>query len=287
MCNSVVIAGILTAWPVGETSVEETRGMQERPQGARATALQIHTTHAPVVPAMTTREVERTHAGMRTKKTTGAINQIPARDIPADAANHVPMHDISVDALNHAPAHTGVLDFGTLYEKFSRPIHSYIYRLLGSQEDADDVTQEVFTRAYVSWNDLYDRDNLSPWLYRIATNLCVDQLRRRKRISWWPLTRDRRENGAGEEDMPYLPPNSGGIPEVGEREHIQRALANMPRDYAVALVLSAAQGVPYQEIGEILGISPNAAATRISRAKRLFMEVYQRFNDEGAGKQER
>ncbi len=277
MCNTVVIAGILTAWPVGETSVEETRRVQEHPQRARATALHIHTTHTPVVPAMTTREVERAHVGMRTKKTTGPINQIPAHDIPADAINRV-------------PTHAGVLDFGTLYEKFSRPIHSYIYRLLGSQEDADDVTQEVFTRAYVSWNDLYDRDNLSPWLYRIATNLCVDQLRRRKRISWWPLTRDRRDSGAGEgreEDMSYLPPNSGGIPEVGEREHIQRALANMPRDYAVALVLSAAQGVPYQEIGEILGISPNAAATRISRAKRLFIEVYQRFNDEGAGKQER
>lgn len=192
--------------------------------------------------------------------------------------------------MNRIPAHGGVLDFGMVYEKFSRPIHSYVYRLLGSQEDADDVTQEVFTRAYIAWSDLYDRDNLSPWLYRIATNLCVDQLRRRKRISWWPLTRDRRDREAGEgreEDMPYLPPNSGGIPEVGEREHIQRALDNMPRDYAVALVLSAAQGVPYQEIGDILGISPNAAATRISRAKRIFMEVYQRFSDEGAGKQER
>ena len=277
MCNSVVIAGILTAWPVGETSVEETKSVQERPQEARATALHIHTTHTPVVAAMTTKEVERAYAGMRTKKTTDAINSIPARDIPADAIHRI-------------PAHANVLDFSTLYEKFSRPIHSYIYRLLGSQEDADDVTQEVFTRAYVSWNDLYDRDNLSPWLYRIATNLCVDQLRRRKRISWWTLTRDHRDSGAGdgrEEEMSYLPPNSGGIPEVGEREHIQRALANMPRDYAIALVLSAAQGVPYQEIGKILGISPNAAATRISRAKRLFMEVYQRFNDEGAGKQER
>ncbi|MGH2494127.1 MAG: RNA polymerase sigma factor [Ktedonobacteraceae bacterium] len=211
---------------------------------------------------------------MRSKKTTDALNQVPT-------------HKLSADALNRVPAHAGALDFGAIYEKFSRPIHSYIYRLLGSQEDADDVTQEVFTRAYIAWNDLYDRDNLSPWLYRIATNLCVDHLRRRKRISWWPLTRDRRDNNTGEgreEDMSYLPPNSGGIPEVGEREHIQRALANMPRDYAVALVLSAAQGVPYQEIGDILGISPNAAATRISRAKRMFMEVYQRFNDEGAGK---
>ena len=104
------------------------------------------------------------------------------------------------------------------------------------------------------------------------------------------ISRDRRDSGASEgrdEDASYLPPDNGGIPEVGEREHIQRALTNMPRDYAIALVLSAAQGVPYQEIAVILGISPNAAATRISRAKRLFMEVYQRFNDEGAGKQER
>jgi RNA polymerase sigma-70 factor (ECF subfamily) len=236
----------------------------------------MHTTQTAVVET-TTGEVARIYAGMKTKKTTGAIN-------------HIPVHDPAANASVHNSTQGGVLDFAMLYEKFSRPIHSYVYRLLGSQEDADDVTQEVFTRAYLSWNDLYDRDNLSPWLYRIATNLCVDQLRRRKRISWWPLSRDRRGSGAGEgreEDTSYLPPDSGGIPEVGEREHIQRALASMPRDYAIALVLNAAQGVPYQEIAVILGISPNAAATRISRAKRLFMEVYQRFNDEGSGKQER
>jgi len=276
MCNTTVIAGILTAWPVGETNLEEMRGVRERPQGASATIYQMHTTQTAVVET-TTGEVERIHAGMKTKKTTGAIN-------------HIPVHDPAANAITRVPVQAGGLDFATLYEKFSRPIHSYVYRLLGSQEDADDVTQEVFTRAYLSWNDLYDRDNLSPWLYRIATNLCVDQLRRRKRISWWPLSRDRRDSGAGEgreEETSYLPPDSGGIPEVGEREHIQRALASMPRDYAIALVLSAAQGVPYQEIGTILGISPNAAATRISRAKRLFMEVYQRFNDEGSGKQER
>ena len=277
MCNNVVIAGILTAWPAGETNMGETRGVREHPQGAgTTTTLHTHTTQTCVV-STTAGKVERTYAGMKAKKTPGAIH-------------HMPVHDLAANASDRAPARGGALDFGALYEKFSRPIHSYVYRLLGSLEDADDVTQEVFTRAYISWNDLYDRDNLSPWLYRIATNLCVDQLRRRKRISWWPLFRERRDSAISEgreEDTSYLPPDSGGIPEVGEREHIQRALASMPRDYAIALVLSAAQGVPYQEIGEILGISPNAAATRISRAKRLFMEVYQRFNDEAAGKQER
>ncbi len=178
-----------------------------------------------------------------------------------------------------------------LYERFRRPIHSYIYRMLGSLEDADDVTQEVFMRAFAAWNDLYERDNLSAWLYRIATNLCVDLLRRRKRISWWPLFRRNHDSehseGMIDEDSSYLPSNSGGIPEVAEREHIQLALASMPVEYAVALILSAAQGVSYQEIAVIVGISPNAAATRISRAKRIFAEHYQRLSKETLGDQEK
>ena len=175
------------------------------------------------------------------------------------------------------------LDLVMLYEKHKRPIHTYVYRLLGSQEDADDVTQEVFIRAFVSRNELYDHDNLSPWLYRIATNLCVDLLRRRKRISWWPLVRrspGQQFERSTEEEAPYLPLDSGGIPEVFERDHIRLALAKLPEDYAIVLVLNAAQGLSYQDIATIVGISPNAAATRISRAKRMFAEQYQRLNEE-------
>ncbi len=176
-----------------------------------------------------------------------------------------------------------------LYEKYKRPIHTYVYRLLGSQEDADDVTQEVFVRAFVSWKELYDHGNLSPWLYRIATNLCVDLLRRRKRISWWPLVR--RSQGqqferSTEEEASYLPLDTGGIPEVFEREHIRLALARMPEDYSIVLVLSAAQGLSYQDIANVVGISPNAAATRISRAKRMFAEQYQRLNEEETNQRE-
>lgn len=177
-----------------------------------------------------------------------------------------------------------------LYEQYRRPIHSYTYRLLGNREDADDVTQEVFVRACHSWNGLYERNRLSSWLYRIATNLCVDYLRRRKRISWWPLSR-RSTNDDQSDDLAHLDfvsslADSGGIPDVAERELIQQVLASMSHEHAVVLVLHAAQGVPYQEIATIVGISPNAAATRISRAKKIFAEKYQRLVQEGADKQE-
>jgi RNA polymerase sigma-70 factor, ECF subfamily len=254
MFYSIAIPGILQAWPGTGTHNEITT----RPANEIGSAASVSTAQR------TSQSRERTHTSMTMNKSTDSS-------------------DINT-ALYSSDAR--VLDFGVLYEKFKRPVHSYIYRLLGSHEDADDLTQEVFTRAYVAWNDLYDRDNLSSWLYRIATNLCIDQIRRRKRISWWPLVRHNHagEQLNGDEEISYLPSDTGGIPEIAEREHIRLALANIPADYAIVLVLSAAQGVPYQEIGKIVGISPNAAATRISRAKRLFAEQYQRLSGNEAAK---
>src|SRR5215471_10203485 len=72
-----------------------------------------------------------------------------------------------------------------LFDEFRPRIYSHSYRLLGNRQDAEDITQEVFVTAYLSWDGLYARDNLSAWLYRIATNLCIDLLRRRKHLSCW------------------------------------------------------------------------------------------------------
>jgi len=173
-----------------------------------------------------------------------------------------------------AHAREKALEFTRLYETFRRRIYSHIYRLLGNQEDADDVTQEVFVTAYLTWDGLYARDNLSAWLYRIATNLCIDLLRRRKRISYWA---NEHTDGIPEEDDAFRSSSSGGIPEIAEREHIQRTFAHLPQGYALPLLLHAARGIPYQEIALIAGISPGAAAIRLTRARKLFAEEYRRL----------
>ena len=116
-----------------------------------------------------------------------------------------------------------------LYDEFRRRIYSHSYRLLGNQQDADDITQEVFVSAYLTWDSLSDRDNLSGWLYRIATNLCIDLLRQRKRISCWAYEY---ADGIIEEDDSFRISHSGGIPEIAEREHIQRTFAHLPKGYA-------------------------------------------------------
>lgn len=257
MFYSIAIPGILQAWP-GASIDNKLAAQTAHDSGA----------------------VARTARGERTSSSLERANTSMTMHKSRDSS------DINTEL---SASDAQVLNFGMLYEKFKRPVHSYIYRLLGSHEDADDLTQEVFTKAYVAWNDLYDRENLSSWLYRIATNLCIDQLRRRKRISWWPLAKrsNSTEQLNSDEELSYLPPDTGGIPEIAEREHIRLALASIPADYAIVLVLNAAQGVPYQEIGKIVGISPNAAATRISRAKRLFAEQYERLSGNDAAKRRR
>jgi RNA polymerase sigma factor (sigma-70 family) len=178
-----------------------------------------------------------------------------------------------------------------LYERFRRHIYSYTYRLLGNEEDAADVTQEVFLRACISWESLRDHDHLGVWLHHVATNVCIDLIRRRRRLSWWPLTRRNRSSRYAEEvsdddRFSRLPPDSGGIPEIAEREHIQRVLAAMPVEYALVLVLNVIQGIPYQDIATIVGLSPTVIATRISRAKKMFVEQYRRLGMDEVGKQE-
>src|SRR5215469_16687245 len=118
------------------------------------------------------------------------------------------------------------------YNHYSAAIHSYAYRLLGNQEDADDVTQEAFIKVYFRLGQLRDAARLRPWLYRITTNLCMDHLRRRARtrkIFGLPVPM---ETGGGDGDAGSSydvaqPGSTAAIDGVAERDVIVRTLRRM------------------------------------------------------------
>lgn len=171
--------------------------------------------------------------------------------------------------------------FTHLYEQFQRKIYNHVYRLLTNPQDAEDVTQEVFLRAHKKWHTLYDRNNLLPWLYLVATNLSIDLLRQRPRISSYISISDQYkyddENLSHTMSMSIVDETYGSersITSIAEREHIYLALTRMPRRYAQVLLLNAAQGIPYQEIAHRLDVSPSAAVACITRAKKRFTQEY-------------
>lgn len=172
-----------------------------------------------------------------------------------------------------------------VYLEYSVSIHSYAFRLLGNQEDADDITQEVFIRVHSRLEQLRDPSRLRPWLYRIATNLCMDQLRRRSRTRKTFGLFVTIGSGEQDNDDSYTrevahPASTAAIDQVAERDHITQALRRMPPKYSTCLVLHSAQGLSYREIAEIVGISPGAAAVRLGRARDLFGRYYEEMRGE-------
>jgi RNA polymerase sigma-70 factor (ECF subfamily) len=131
------------------------------------------------------------------------------------------------------PADTKSL-FEELFRDFRGPILNYLYRLIGDASRAEELTQDVFVKAYRALVRLPADANHRAWLYRIATNTAYDHLRRRKLVQWLPLL---------DRDVPDLAHNN---PEtaLGEQESVQQALAQLAPKYRAPLILSCARGIP-------------------------------------------
>jgi RNA polymerase sigma-70 factor (ECF subfamily) len=160
--------------------------------------------------------------------------------------------------------------FSALFERFQTPIVSYLYRLIGDWDAANDLAQDTFLKAYTALPRTADKLQISPWLYRIATNTALDALRRRKRITWVPLDTDI--------DHPSHLPDEAI--RQAESDAIQQALAQVPPDQRTCLVLNMNQGMSYKEIAETLGISVNLVAVRIFRGREKFIDAYKKANAE-------
>jgi RNA polymerase sigma-70 factor, ECF subfamily len=199
-----------------------------------------------------------------------------------DISQPAPLDDAPATTLAGTAARDETL-LTAVYRAHSAAIHSYAFRLLGNQEDADDITQEVFIRAHERIEQLREPERLRPWLYRIATNLCMDALRKRsrvRRILGVPIHLDGGDDDdTGPRDVAQ-PGSAAAFDGIAERDHITRALRRMPPKYSTCLVLHSAQGLSYREIAVALGITPGAAAVRLARARDMFGRHYEELRDE-------
>jgi len=167
--------------------------------------------------------------------------------------------------------------FQRLFEQYEQPIYQYVYRLLGDAEDARDFTQDAFLKAYKKLPETLAKGNFQPqaWLYRIATNVCLDELRHRKLLKWQPwdafvslfhpsqVARDNPERDALQAET---------------RSEVEQVLAKLSPRYRAALMLREYHGLGYEEIAEILGTSRTAVKTLLLRARESFRLHYARLH---------
>ena len=147
--------------------------------------------------------------------------------------------------------------FGTLVSRYQDRLFTVAHRLLGNRADAEDAVQRAFLNCYLK-SDSYDpRWQVSTWLYRILTNVCVDELRRRR---------------AGASRM-QSPDPGWQAEKPGEHLDLRRALERVPTEARLLLALRYVDGLSFGELAEIRGISVNTVKSQLARGKAILRKA--------------
>jgi RNA polymerase sigma-70 factor (ECF subfamily) len=149
---------------------------------------------------------------------------------------------------------------------FHDAIHRYVLTLVRNEAEAEDLTQETFLRAHIRENTLRDRDAARGWLYRIATNVCLDRLRQRR--PELPITDDIAQEAKSPSPSPL---------EAAERHAtaacVQRCLDLLSDSYRAVILLHDAHGLTAREIAQLLQTSLPTVKIRLHRARRRLEQV--------------
>ncbi|HEY8346169.1 MAG TPA: sigma-70 family RNA polymerase sigma factor [Symbiobacteriaceae bacterium] len=168
-----------------------------------------------------------------------------------------------------------------LIRRYERKTYNLAFRLMGNHADASDAAQEALVRVYMRLHKFRGDAAFSTWLFRVVTNTCLDELRRRERLQHLSL-----DEPLTTEDGP-LPRQSMvdtasplELVERGElQEAVQRAINRLPADYRAVVVLRDIQDYSYQQIAYCLGTSLGTVKSRLHRARQALQVILR--NTEG------
>ena len=180
----------------------------------------------------------------------------------------IPEHDLDkADMERLASGHDAALN--ELMERHAPKLFNYLVRCLQDEEDANDTTQETFVRVYQNRMKFDPQQKFSTWLYAIATNLVKDRYRYRARHPRVSLDAESQETGkAFRESLVAQAPSPDKTLEADERaEKVRQAVAALPEELRVPLILATYEDRSHEEIGNILRCSAKAVETRIYRAR--------------------
>ena len=159
--------------------------------------------------------------------------------------------------------------FEKLVTEYEKGVYAIALRMTGNPEDASDMTQEAFIKAYNSLQSFRGDSKFSVWLYRIASNVCLDFLRSRNRKPTVSLSV---EDDEGEETQLDVADESQSPELLLERsltrDAVQRGLQALAPDYRQILLLREIQGLSYEEIADVLQIEVGTVKSRIFRARK-------------------
>ena len=192
----------------------------------------------------------------------------------------MPEEKLSDHALIEATKSGDEAAFAEIMDRYRNPITNYLYRFLNDYEEAVDLAQETFVRVYFAIDRYHTQFAFSTYIYRIATNLAISEIRRRKRRRLLSLTGlfQSEADEAVEFQPPDQKPLADAVLEDEERDQtIARAIAALPEKYRVPIILRDIEGRSYDDVADIMGLGLGTTKSRISRARALLKEKLQHY----------
>lgn len=157
--------------------------------------------------------------------------------------------------------------FGLLVEEYQTRIYNLCLRMCGDPDDAFDLSQETFVRAWKALAGFQFESAFSTWLFRLCSNICLDYLRAKKRRAAVSLTMTD-EDGETQLDLPD--PAKGPEEQLlaaEDREALIKALNSLPADQRQIITLRAINGLSYTEIAQVMQLQEGTVKSRLSRAR--------------------
>lgn len=192
-----------------------------------------------------------------------------------DKAQTAPGRSLSDHELIDAAKGGDEAAFAEIITRYKNPITNFLYRFLNDYEEAVDLAQETFVRVYFALDRYHTNYAFSTYIYRIASNLAISEIRKRKRRSILSLTGLFQSDA--DDDTEFQPPDTRPLPDAdlveSERSRvIATAIATLPPKYRVPIVLRDVEGRSYEEVAEIMELGLGTTKSRISRARGLLRE---------------
>lgn len=164
--------------------------------------------------------------------------------------------------------------FEQLVIKYERKVYTIAYKYMGNHEDASDLAQEAFIKAYQSIGSFRQEAGFGTWIGRITANKCLDELRRRKRQPHSSLDEEL-ELEDHQVKLQLKDPNPSPLEETERKEtaaYLQNLINELKPEYKEVILLREFEGLSYEEIAQILNCSLGTIKSRISRARNYLKE---------------
>lgn len=160
--------------------------------------------------------------------------------------------------------------FHVLFETYKDRVYSFALRFLGDESRAADLTQDIFVKLYKRIHDFRGDSRFETWLYRVVANACIDDQRRRRRyLPWLGDEHPSQVSGRNVQEEQAARKQAGSS--------VHAAISKLTPTLRVPILLRYMEGLSYEEISEVLNLSPGTVASRLNRAHKLLAKKLERF----------